>query len=604
MKDLCLPRILRGRDIIENIEPKKLTISELLNELEKKSWDRTRLGKRYNNLIDDYKLGALLMKLKEVNKEKRTKIIKNEILELYGDEISSKYVCIYLVAYCTSLNLNYSLRKIVAEMFNEAGLSYTYYKIKKIIDSGINDGVYLGILNTDGSIKDELFFKNWIYVEEDNTVNEIFKSYKRNLVKEEYDEKVRPLFNNRYYLKKQIERENIQIKYPYITRAKIKQKDKIRTIYSIEKYSLTEITLKYLKRRLDIEFNIKYSDRNKIMRKLFNLIENISALDDYTIYRFDIKDFFDSVNSSVIFEKYILKSKLKPYEKNIMKNLSETYKYCFAGLPTSNALIEIAGCKFDEMLEFNLKNNGLIFYSRYVDDGLIVFNKKVLQTNIEEQIKNALNKCFNKNIKLNISKEKYFTKQCRNEKFNYLGYMFEKTTKNNFIFGIEEDKIEKYKDRINKIVKEYLNDPNIELFRQRLNYLISRIVFYYNDNSRYSSIGNWDVMGISSNYCLLRKYIKEHKIIKKTETFLKSEIVKTVNKATRGNLPYFLKNSGKDTYSFEYGIKKNKSIVFHPNIGWSQEYLKKNIDKLGYAGSLRGKSYLECVKIYCGLLKL
>lgn len=596
--------MLRGRNIIENIEPKKQTLKELLSELEKNDWNRSRLLKKYNSLLDDYKLETVLIQLKEAKEEKWVKIIKNQILKLYGDEIMNKYVCIYLVGYCTSLNLEDSLRKIVNKLCIDGGISYSSYKIKKIIDSGINDGVYLGILNNDGTIKDQTFFRNWIYVEEDNTLNGVFNSYKRKLGTEEYNEKIKPLYNNRYYLKKQIELENIEIKYPYITRAKIKQNNKIRTVYAIQEYSLTEIAIKYLKKRLDIVFDIKYSDRNKIMRKLFNLIDNINALDDYTIYRFDIKDFFDSVNAKTIIEKYILNSKLNQYEKNILKRLSDTYNYCFAGLPTSNALTEIAGHKFDEMIQFNLKNNGMIFYSRYVDDGLIIFNKKVARENIEEQLKNALKTCFNENIEFNKDKEKYFTKKAKEERFNYLGYKFDRTKDYYFIFGIEEEKIDKYKKKINEIVKEYLSNGNIEMLRQRLNYFISRIVFYNNDNSRYSSLGNWDMMGVSSNYCLLRKYIKEHKLIKTTEKFLKSEIIIEVSKGTHGKLPYFLKKSGKDCYSLEYGIKKNKSIVFHPNIGWSQEHLKDKIIKWGYSGSLNKKSYRECVKIYCDLIKL
>jgi len=596
--------MLRGRNIIENIEPKTQTISKLLSELDRNDWDRSKLVKKYNNLLNDYRLETVLVKLKEAKQEKRIKIIKNQILELYGEEISSRYVCIYLVGYCKSLNLEDSLRKNVNKLCINGGVSYSSYMIKKIIDSGINDGVYLEILNKDGTIKDQTFFRNWIYVDEDYTLNGVFKSYKRKLGTEEYNEKIKSLYNNRLYLKKQFELENIEIKSPYITRTKIKQNNKIRTVYAIQKYSLTELSIKYLKKRLDIVFDIKYSDRNKIMRKLFNLIENINALDDYTIYRFDIKDFFDSVDAKIIFEKYILNSKLNQFEKNILKRLFSTYNYCFAGLPTSNALTEIAGHKFDEMIQFNLKNNGMIFYSRYVDDGLIIFNKKVTKEKIEEQLKGALKNCFNENIEFNIDKEKYFTKKDKKECFIYLGYKFERTKDYHFIFGIDEEKMNKYKKKINEIVKEYLVNLNIELFRQRLNYFISRIVFYNNDNSRYSSLGNWDVMGLSSNYCLLRKYIKEHKLVRNTEKFLKSEIIIEVNRETHGDLPYFSRKSGKDCYSLEYGIKKNKSIVFHPNIGWSQEYLKDKILKLGYVSSLDKKSYRECVKIYCSLIKL
>lgn len=601
---LYLPDILRGRNIIEKIEFKKQSLKELIIELEDTDWEKDKLLKKYRGLLDDYKLNQLLTILKNSRKEDWIKIIKKNILDLYGNEISNKYVCIYLVGYCANLCLENSLDDTLNKFLIDKGEKYTYYKIKKIIDSGINDGVYLGILNSNGSIKDEIFFRNWIYKEEDETLNSVFHSYKRKLGNEEYNEKVKPLYNNRYYIKKQIEKENIEVEFPYITRKKIKQNEKIRTVYSIQEYSLTEITIKYLKRRLDEVFNIKYSDRNKIVRTVLNLIDNINALDDYTIYRFDIQDFFNSVNTKIIIENYILDSRLNKYEKNLLKKLSNNYSYCFAGLPTSNALIEIAGKKFDEMIQVNLKNNGMIFYSRYVDDGLIILNKKVAKEHIEEQLKIALKVCFNDNIKLNTGKVKYLIKEEKKESFSYLGYKFERTINCNFVFGIDKEKIDKYKNKINKIIKMYLINNDAELLRQRLNFFISRVVFYNNDNSRYSNIGNWDVVGLSSNYSLLRKYIKERKLTRDTERFLKSAIIIEANKETHSKLPYFLKGCGKNYYSLEYGIRKNKSIVFHPNIGWSQEHLENMIVRLGYPGNLSKKAYRECVKIYCGLIKL
>lgn len=595
---------LRGRNIIQDIVPRKQTLKELLIQLERNDWDRSKLSLKYNNIFDDYKLEEILMKLKEEKKENWAKIIKNRILELYGDEISSKYACIYLVGYCMNFDIENTIRKTIKKICIDNEVIYTSYEIGKIINSGISDGVYLGILNNDGLIEDNIFFKNWTYINEDKVMNSVFESYKKNL-KSDYDkEKIECLHSNRFYLKKQIEQGNIEFTSPLIKRKKIKQNEKIRTVYSIQEYSLTEITLKYLKRRLDIVFNIKYSDRNKIMRKLFGLIENIDALDDYTIYKFDIEDFFNSVSSKVIVEKYILDSKLEQYEKNILNNLSETYGYCFAGLPTSNSFIEIAGCKFDEMIKFMMKDKGIVFYSRYVDDGLIILNKKVEKETIREQLKKALENCFNKNVKLKMSKENYLTKASKKESFSYLGYKFERTRNSSFLFGIEEEKINKYKKKINEIVSDYSTNTDIELLRQRLSFYISRIVFYNNDNSRYSNLGNWEVLGVSSNYCLLRKYIKQNKLINSTEKFLKSAIIIEANKATRGKLPYFLKGVGKNYYSLEFGIKKNKSIVFHPNIGWSQDYLKSQILKLGFTDDLSKKSYREYVKIYYRLIEI
>ncbi|GLC29990.1 reverse transcriptase domain-containing protein [Clostridium omnivorum] len=600
-----LPFTLRARVITDNVIPQKESIENLLNELEKKKWKKEKLSKKYRDLLEDCKLGDTITKLKIAKKEEWPTIIKERMLELYDDEIGKKYLCIYLVGYCRNLEHESSIEDVVREVCLKKGNKYTKLQIKKIVNSAISDGVYLHILNSNGEVTNKTYFNDWSYTSENEILNSVLLSLKRNAESEEDKTWYNSMYNKRYSLEKRIEKESIEIVEPLIKRKKIKQYDKERIVYAIQKHSLTEITIKYLKKRLDSVFRIQYADRNKIMRKLFDLIDNIDALADYTIYRFDIDNFFNSVDAKIIFEKYILSSGLKQYEKNILEEVSNVYRHCYAGLPTSNALVEIAGQVFDENIKVTLKDKGLIFFSRYVDDGLIVLNKKVEKDYLDRVVTETLKKCFNDNVKINEDAEKkaYMIKESKGV-FSYLGYEFERTKKGQFIFGIEKKKRLKYEQKINDIINDYKVSSNMEIFRQRLVYSISRIVFYNNENSRYSNLGTWDVIGVCSNYCLLRKFIKSGRIIESTRKFLRSSIVINTNIITRGKLPYFLKGKGKDYYSFEYGILNNKSVVFHPNIGWSQEHLIKQIQKLGFTDTLKKKSYRECVKIYCGLIKL
>ncbi|WP_321835074.1 reverse transcriptase domain-containing protein [Clostridium butyricum] len=599
-----LPILIRGREIEVDINMKRNTIQELISILKSLHWDISKLNKRFKELLCEYRLEKIIKKLSESSEEKWIDIIKNRILELYGCEISTKYMCIYLVAYCKNKKPDDPIYKSVKEFFYERKLKHSYFTIHKIIDSGISDGTYLGIIDDQGTIVDETYFKNLIYIKEDDILNNIINAYKDKAEDEIDLKKIEKLYSNRFCIKNYIDNSSIDISANSIRQMNIKKDGKIRRVFNLEKYSVTEIAFKYLKKRLDEVFKIKYSDRNKIMRSVFNLIENMNCLDDYTIYRFDIKNFFDTVNLNEILKKYIIKSDLKQYEKDILINLSCIYKYCFAGLPTSNALIEIAGMEFDKKIKCNLKEDGLIFYSRYVDDGLIIFNRNVPKDLIYNKLVHILKSSFSIKMKFNRDKEKYLNKQSLKESFNYLGYMFYKNRNNKFEFGIDEEKIKKYTLKIEQIVDSYMLNRDIELFRQRLKYFISRTVFYNNNNSRYSSHGKWDVLGISENYCLLRKYIEKDMITHKTRNFLKDSIIIQVNRKLHGDIPYFLKNKGKDLYSIQNSIVKNKSIVFHPNIGWSQDHLANHIHKLNPCEDLSKKSYRECVKIYCNLIKL
>lgn len=376
---------------------------------------------------------------------------------------------------------------------------------------------------------------------------------------------------------------------------------KRRVLYSREN-SLEEITLKYLKKRLDAVFNIIYPDRKKIMKECFGVIESLHKMGDYAIFKLDFRDFFESISSKIVFEKYLKDSDLLRHEKDIIKELVRVYDQCFAGIPTSNALVEIISREFDVKLKSLFKEHGLIFYSRYVDDGLIIFNKKVNESFLLKSIDKTIEKVFNNSsVKLNSEKTAYYSKENGNIYFTYLGYEFEQSKKN-FKYGIDPDKLEKYRKKLKRIVLNYKGNKNVELFRQRLLFFSSRIVFYNNFNSKYSNQANWDVIGVIANYSELRHFIENKKITNTTKEFLQYEIITIIKKELK-ELPYFLKGRN-ESYQLINRFKENKSLVFHPNIGWPHKHLYKQIEKITPLKVNKSKSYRELVKFYCRLLKV
>ncbi|MTI47603.1 MAG: hypothetical protein FH761_07160 [Firmicutes bacterium] len=390
----------------------------------------------------------------------------------------------------------------------------------------------------------------------------------------------------------------------------ITQSSKKRIVLNVERESLEELTLKYLKKRLDNIFNIKYPNRTKIMRNCFSIFRSINKMRDFVIFRYDFKDFFQSVRSADIFDRYIASSNLSRFEKDILETMTKLYDRCFPGLPTSNAFIEIITRDFDLRLRAKLVRFGLISYYRYVDDGIMVFNRYIDELEIKNIIRETLREVFIKSkVKLNKNKITYMSKSsCQEEDFTYLGYYFKITNENNkikFKYGISEKKLKKYRNKLLKIIKDYKDNKKVELFRQRLQFLISRVVFYNNFSSKYSKQANWDVIGIVSNYYELRNYINQSdKITYKTEKFLTRELIDIIDdKLGSENRPFFLKNEYK-AYTLKYGMENKKSIVFHPNIGWSQQHLINKINRLDSSVSTSRRSYRELVKIYISLLKL
>ncbi|MHA7138623.1 reverse transcriptase domain-containing protein [Rossellomorea arthrocnemi] len=386
-----------------------------------------------------------------------------------------------------------------------------------------------------------------------------------------------------------------------------KQGNKYRKVLEVKKNSTEEISLKYLKKRLDTTFQLSYPNRQKIMRECFSITETINSMSEFVIFKFDFKDFFYSVNSIDVFNKYIKNSGLYRFERDILESLISNFKYCTPGLPTSNALVELISRDYDIKLKSLLHDHGLIFYSRYIDDSLLIFNKFVDERKILECIHLAIKAVFNiSNIKLNNSKKAYLTSNSTSgTKFTYLGYLFEYTIVSNnksFKYGIDQEKLNKYRKRLFKIIDDHNKHPNTELFRQRILFLSSRVVFYNTSRDRYSTKTVWDVIGLIASYGELRDFISPKKIERNTENFLRREIMKQVRNEVN-IFPYFLKTNT-DGYILEKRLLKNKSIIFHPKIGWSKAYLIKMIKKINPSFDERKKSYRNLVTTYCHLLKI
>ncbi|MGG0338140.1 hypothetical protein [Priestia aryabhattai] len=394
-----------------------------------------------------------------------------------------------------------------------------------------------------------------------------------------------------------------------ISGLKIKQGKKVRRVLEIERKSLEEISLKYLKTKLDINFNIDYPNRKKIMNQCFSTIETITKFSDFVIYKFDFKDFFESVSSLEVFNKYIRYSSLYRYEKDILETLFTKYCKCYAGLPTSNVLIELISREYDRILQSKLCDRGLLFYSRYVDDVLLIFNQYISQNELKSIVQDTIKEIFtDSDLNINEQKETYICKSNHKSKcFTYLGYEFKYISNNKkfyFEYGIDIEKIKKYKKKFAAIIQDYKTDNNTELFRQRLLFLSSRVVFYNNSKNDYKRNVNWDAIGIIENYREISNFIqdKEKKISRRTKFFLNKEIIVMIQQELP-SLPYFLKKRN-HSYLLENRMRKKKSIIFHPNIGWTKEHLIIQIKKIDPSFITHKLSYRKLVTQYCKLLKI
>ena len=397
---------------------------------------------------------------------------------------------------------------------------------------------------------------------------------------------------------------------------------KSRQVYIANK-AIDQATLIYLSKRLNNEFNISYPNRDKIMELSFNLIDSLPRLDNYTIYKFDFKDFFDSVDIKSIYNQYLEHSNLYSYEKELILKIANKYKNCVQGLPTSNALIEIVSRDFDERVKAAFSENGLVFYKRYVDDCILIFNQRVKREVLDKVVDKCRGSIFGGKIKFSPAKTSYQTKLDGDDTFDYLGYSFtrcywDKPRKDDqhyyyFEFGIATQKIEKYKKQLDAIFNTYELNKNERLLLRRIQYYDSRIVFYNYDGSKYVNKSTWDVRGIIDSYRMLRQYVifdahnikvgtagikNPYRIQKETFKFLQYYV-----KEKRDSLsvvPQYLQGKGCFNHNLWKGFLNNQSIVFQPNIGWSNDLLSERLIEIG--GVPSHKSYYEKTRDYYSLL--
>lgn len=407
--------------------------------------------------------------------------------------------------------------------------------------------------------------------------------------------------------------ENGNYDFSRFTDIVIKQIGKDRHIKTYSPFSCEEILCIYLKRVLDKKFHIRYPNRNEYVHSLFDIVSALHNMSDYSIFRFDFEDFFNSVSTEYVFKKYISNSSLERYQIELFEKFVLEAKYAYAGLNTSNIFCEIIAKRFDEILKLKFRNHGLIFYRRYIDDGILIFNKRVGNDQCLSIIKEAIKEVFYDNAamvnskcktRLNAGKTKYISAYDlamlnHSDSFDFLGYEFvlspsfasgSSQIKTTFKYGITQKKIDKYSKRIDNIIDEYKSSGDIELLRHQLKAFCFRTVYQI---SKYKSL-IWKTKGFIANYQELR--YRMDLLTVDTEDFLKNSIQRAfTNKGLP--LPYFLTGKQEESiYNLYNNMLNYRTLLFVEPIGINRKGLDRLCSQIGISNA--SKSYDGLVRDY------
>lgn len=386
-------------------------------------------------------------------------------------------------------------------------------------------------------------------------------------------------------------------------------------------YSPENILCQCIKQILDRVFKVKYPNRNKISHDLFSTLSATIQMADFTIVKFDFKDYFNSISSIYVFEKYLKSSLSDRHEIDLIKTFVYSTKYAYAGLCTSNAIAEIIAKYFDEAVRQEFAENGIIYYERYIDDCVLILNEHMEEDEVKELLNCILLDIFHDNsiqcvrcrTKFNnhkfqyISRRKILKGKCS---IDFLGYEFwldSKQYKNRaeitIQYGITQAKRKKYNDRLDSLISCY-TDPSssdynkLELLRHRIAAFSSREVYL----TKYFRSNIWRVKGFITNYGELRYLLDTGLIEASTESFLKNAIDNAFDRAGIDK-PYFLMGGNKVNCGYNlYGnMKSNKTILLVDHIGYDYKALValcKQIDINNLDASGRRRGYGTLVRDY------
>ncbi|OEF23726.1 antiviral reverse transcriptase Drt3a [Vibrio splendidus] len=338
-----------------------------------------------------------------------------------------------------------------------------------------------------------------------------------------------------------------------------------KPVYSVDEL-YQQLTIRKCNENLKRMFSIDLVNRDMVISQLTSLLREQIG---YTIYRLDINSFYESISVEDLSKIIDSRLTISYRTKNLINNLISAFRNKGGsgiprGIELSATLSEIVMGKFDDYLR---RHEDVFYYSRYVDDIVIITNSKEKNQFIEEiqdYLPNGLefNKGSDKFFKAKISKGKVD----REKEFSYLGYKFiiSKKSKYNIksdrgvILDMSEKKIDKIKVRLNRSFANFELNGDEKLLLDRVKLLTSN--FSLLDKKK-----NLQVMsGVYYNY----KYIDHDKsnALKELDLHLKMLINSKV-KFTRNGVHrvrpkqkvYLLRNS------FFNGFKFKKKVQFTPS---------------------------------------
>lgn len=301
--------------------------------------------------------------------------------------------------------------------------------------------------------------------------------------------------------------------------------------------------------------HVGQSNRNKIIRQMSVLMNTKKSF--YAI-RLDIQSFYESVNRNNLFERVKNTCKVNPLTIKLLENLYDNPLIkSISGLPRglsiSSAMAEYDLKYFDYDIQ---KMDGVYFYARFVDDGIIFCSSQEAMEKVYKKIPTMLGR-----LGLKRNMQKTYTVDSEKLSFNapleYLGYSFWRES-NELHIGIAKNKQGKIKTRIVKSFINLAKKPDFDLLKNRIRFLTGNCRLARNASC-------FPMSGIYYNYRLLSG--RGTDCLKELDKYYQSLL-----HCKNGKLGHIITShlthaqiSEMEKISFLFGFERRVKVSFTPN---------------------------------------